>query len=480
MGVLDGLEPRSVFRYFEALCAIPHGSGDCKAISDYCMEFARRRGLFCRQDGAYNVVIKKPGSPGYENALPVIVQGHLDMVVKKSGESGRDLQKDGIQLQVDGDWVCAKDSTLGGDNGIAVAMGLAILDDESICHPPLEILFTTDEEIGMVGAAQLDASDLQGRMLLNLDSEDEGIFTVSCSGGATATCRLPVEVSPCAGTSLKITVSGLTGGHSGMEIIKGRANACVLLGRILGAVWDRVPFRLVCADGGGKDNAIANSAWAQIVVPEGIDEVRRVVSSTEQNLRGSFVRTDPGLSVCVSEDGGSTAAMTPEDTQRCIRFLTECPDGVREMSRDFPGLVQTSLNLGILSTEDNCLCTVHCLRSSVDTEVKMLIEQLQQLVKGLKGSCEISGRYAPWEYRSDSQLRERMVQVYRRLYGKEPVLEAIHAGLECGVLAEKLPGLDAVSYGPDLRDVHTTRERMSISSVRRVWEFTLEVLKQCG
>lgn len=477
MGILSGLQPASVFHYFEEICAIPHGSGNRRPISDYCMEFARERGLFCRQDAACNVIIKKPASPGCENLPPVIFQGHLDMVAEKKPEISFDFETESLRLCVDGDWISADGTTLGSDNGIAVAFGLALLDDHSLRHPPLEVLFTTDEEIGMLGAVDLDAAPLEGRTLLNMDSEMEGVFTVSCAGGVSVRCRLPLEEQPCCDPSLTITVSGLTGGHSGIEINEGRANANVLLGRILDSVYKKAPFRLVSLTGGGKDNAIAACAQAVIALPEP-EPGMQAVCEAETFLKNEYASVEPGLTVSASSGEKVMRAATYEDTLRCLRFLLLAPNGVQEMSRAIDGLVQTSLNMGILKAGAGEFRTVHSVRSSIGSQKTMLLRRLEELTALLGGKMEVSGDYPAWEYRRNSPLRELMVQVYRKQYGKEPVVEAIHAGLECGILCGKLPGLDCVSYGPDLKEIHTPRERMSISSVRRVWEYTLEVLSQ--
>ncbi len=479
MGVLSGLQPAAVFHYFEEICAIPHASGNRKPLSDYCVAFARERGLACWQDAAYNVIIKKPASAGYEQAAPVIFQGHMDMVAEKEPGSAFNFEADGLRLRLNGDWISAEGTTLGSDNGIAVAFGLALLDDDSLCHPPLEVLFTTDEEIGMLGAVDLEAAPLEGRVLLNMDSEMEGVLTVSCAGGAAASCRLPAPEEPCGDPCLLVTVSGLAGGHSGIEINEGRANANILLGRVLDAIHKTSKFRLVSLRGGGKDNAIAAHAQATIALErDGFEGARGAAAEMDRILKNEYATAEPGLSVTVSEAAASPAAMSQSDTQRCLRFLLLAPNGVQEMSRDIAGLVQTSLNLGILEAGAGEFRTVHSVRSSIGSQKTMLLRRLEELTVLLNGEFSVSGDYPAWEYRQNSPLRELMVQVYREKYGKEPVVEAIHAGLECGILAGKLPGLDCVSYGPDLKDIHTPRERMCVSSVQRMWEYTQEILKR--
>ena len=477
MGVLEGLEPRRVFRFFEALCAIPHGSRNCRAVSDWCVAFAKERGLESHQDQAGNVIIVKEASPGYEAAEPVILQGHLDMVCEKEPGCGKDMAKEGLDLFVEGGFVRARGTTLGGDDGIAVAMALAVLDDDSLPHPRLEAVFTTDEEIGMLGAEALDVSPLRGRKLINLDSEAEGIFTVSCAGGSVAECSLPVKRVPFTGTALEVTVRGLTGGHSGTEIHRGRANANVVLGRVLRAVGEGTELRLVSAAGGGKDNAIPTEARARIAVSDEA-AARRAVEKLAGDLAREYAGADPGLRVEAAACEAGETPMDRDSTDRAAAMLTGLPNGVQAMSADIPGLVQTSLNLGILTTEEDHLTAAFCVRSSVGREKEALHSRLRAQMEQLGGAMAVSGDYPAWEYRKDSPLRDLMTEVFCEQYGIPPEIEAIHAGVECGILAGKLPGLDAVSIGPDLPEIHTPRERMDIASVERVWRFLLEVLRR--
>ena len=477
MSVLDHLEPSSVFRFFEELCAIPHGSRNTKAVSDWCVEFAKARGLEHYQDGANNVIIIGEAAPGYEDAAPVILQGHLDMVCEQEPGCGKDMAREGLELAVDGDFVYARGTTLGGDDGIAVAMALAILDDPSIPHPRLEVVLTTEEEIGMLGAAALDVTPLRGRQLLNLDSEEEGVFTVSCAGGSLTRCTLPVARAPFAGTALKIRVSGLVGGHSGAEIHQGRANADILLGRVLRAMAAETELRLASASGGLKDNAIPVAAEA-VAVAADADCAMAAAEALAAALKAEYRAADPGLSVEVLPAAAAETPMDADSTRRALCLLSCAPNGVQEMSQDIPGLVQTSLNLGILETAETELSAAFCVRSSVASQKEMLHDRLRCLTEELGGTVDITGDYPAWEYRRDSALRERMVEVFREQYGHEPRIEAIHAGVECGLLCGKLPGLDCVSIGPNLTEIHTPREKMSVSSVRRVWDFVLEVLRR--
>ena len=476
MAILEHLEPRGVFRFFEELCAIPHGSSNTKAVSDWLMDFARERGLEAYQDGLNNVIIIKEATSGYESAEPVILQGHMDMVCEKAPGCAKDMAKEGLDLAVDGDAVYAEGTTLGGDDGIAVAMALAILDADDIPHPRLEAVFTVDEEIGMLGATALDVSMLRGRRMLNLDSEEEGVFTVGCAGGNLTQCTLPLTRAPYAGKALTVTVGGLRGGHSGAEIDKGLGNANMLMGRLLYAASRKAELRLVEVNGGLKDNAIPRETVATLVTTDP-EAVLAVCRELDAQLKNEYRTTDPDVFVTAAE---STASLPMDDdtTRRVLCFLTCAPNGIQAMSADMPGLVQTSLNLGILKTEKDAVIASFCVRSSIDGQKQMLVERLTCMTEALGGTVEVFGDYSGWEYRPDSPLRELLVEVFTQQYGHAPRIEAIHAGVECGIFSGKLPGLDCVSMGPDLTEIHTCREKLYISSVQRLWTMVLETLKR--
>ena len=476
MSVLGHLEPKKVFAFFEEMCAIPHGSRNNTAISNWLVKFAADRGLEHYQDAAENVIIIKPATPGYEAAEPVIIQGHMDMVCEKAADCAKDMAKEGLDLAVDGDFVYAEGTTLGGDDGIAVAMGLALLDSDDVAHPRLEVVITTDEELGMDGAVALDASVLQAKRMLNIDSEDEGVFTVSCAGGAGSKVYLPVKREYFAGVAATIEISGLAGGHSGVEIHKGRANADMLLGRVLYAAAAKTALRIIRVEGGLKDNAIPSAARAVVCVAS-MDALRQVCTEMDATLRAEYAVTDPGVRVAVTE-GGEGVAMDAASTQRVICLLTCAPNGVQVMSADIEGLVQTSLNLGVLYTQEDCVVASFCIRSSVDSQKMMLIDRLDSFARMLGGESRVSGIYPGWAYRQESPLRDLMTDVFSDLYGRQPAIEAIHAGLECGLFAGKIADLDCVSFGPDLYEIHTPRERMSISSVQRTWAFLVELLRR--
>ena len=476
MAILEHLEPRGVFRFFEELCAIPHGSSNTKAVSDWLMDFARERGLEAYQDGLNNVIIIKEATSGYESAEPVILQGHMDMVCEKAPGCAKDMEKEGLDLAVDGDAVYAEGTTLGGDDGIAVAMALAILDADDIPHPRLEAVFTVDEEIGMLGATALDVSMLRGRRMLNLDSEEEGVFTVGCAGGNLTQCTLPLTRAPYAGKALTVTVGGLRGGHSGAEIDKGLGNANMLMGRLLYAASRKAELRLVEVNGGLKDNAIPRETVATLVTTDP-EAVLAVCRELDAQLKNEYRTTDPNVFVTAAE---STASLPMDDdtTRRVLCFLTCAPNGIQAMSADMPGLVQTSLNLGILKTEKDAVIASFCVRSSIDGQKQMLVERLTCMTEAFGGTVEVFGDYSGWEYRPDSPLRELLVEVFTQQYGHAPRIEAIHAGVECGIFSGKLPGLDCVSMGPDLTEIHTCREKLYISSVQRLWTMVLETLKR--
>lgn len=477
MQVLAQLEPQSVFGFFEQMCAIPHGSGNTKAISDWCADFARARGLEYHQDAHNNIIIIKPATPGYEQAEPIILQGHLDMVCEKEAGCTKDMDKEGLDLEISGEFVRAKGTTLGGDDGIAVAMALAVLDADDLAHPRVEAVFTTDEEIGLLGADAIDVSPLQGRKLINIDSEAEGIFTVSCAGGNTTTCTLPLHRAAFSGTALRVTVGGLTGGHSGTEINKGRANSNMLMGRLLQAVSLCTELRIQSVDGGLKSNAIPVESSAVIVVADA-DKARQAIEQLGQALQNEYCLADPKLFVRVESASDAALPMDLATSDKVVCMLTCLPNGIESMSADIEGLVQTSLNLGILTTAERELQAFFCLRSSVDSQHTMLKNRLCCLMRQLGGSVAFEGEYTGWQYQAQSPLRDLMVEVFRDQYGRDPQIEAIHAGLECGLFAGKMPGLDCISIGPDLFEIHTPRERMHIASVQRVWKFLVEVLRR--
>ena len=475
---LAGLEPACVFRFFEEICAIPHGSRNTKAISDYLVRFAQDRGLRFRQDEWNNVVIFQPGTPGYEDHPPVILQGHMDMVCEKEPDCPIDFEHDGLDLTHDGTDIFARGTTLGGDDGVAVAYALALLDAKDIPHPPLEVIITVDEEIGMPGAAAMDLSDLRGRTMVNLDSEDEGILTVSCAGGATASIDLPLNRRPVYGPCVEILVDGLQGGHSGVEIHKNRANANKVMGELLVRIQEKLPVCIVSLAGGAKDNAIPRSCRVNLVAMGlELSVLQELADELQAETKSQY--DDPDLTITLREvEALGGMAMSTDDSKKAAALLQAVPNGVQAMSSDIEGLVQTSLNLGIAQVEGERLHLTFSVRSSVNEEKEALLQKLRDIAGEFGGSYSQMGEYPAWEYRKDSPLREQMVEIYREMFGTEPQVVAIHAGLECGLLGDKLPGLDCVSYGPQMQDIHTSREKLNIASTARMWQYLLEILKR--
>ncbi len=475
------LKPENVFYYFEQLAAIPHGSRNTKQISDYLVSFAKEQGLEYYQDEANNVVMIAEATKGYENAEPIIIQGHMDMVCEKESGYDIDFEKDGLKLYVDGDFLKAEGTTLGGDDGIAVAYVLAILADEEIAHPRLEVVITVDEEIGMLGAESIDLSMLKGHKMLNIDSDVEGHFLTSCAGGMTVETKIPVSYDEQKGLVLKLVLTGLEGGHSGSEIDKEHANANIEMGRLLKYLLGQNEFGIVSLAGGLKDNAIPRECTATILVaPEQKETILSDIKTMEQILKKEYEVSDPNVRIDVTEEGEKEAScLNSISMTKILFYLRNVPNGVIHMSKVMPGLVETSLNAGIMNLTGEAFEMVSSVRSSVSSRKEELGDRLEYLAEFLGGEIEINGSYPAWEYRSDSEIRKGISAVYEDLFGEEPVFEAIHAGLECGILSGKIDNLDCVSFGPNNYDIHTPKERLSISSTQKVWDVLVEFLKRC-
>ncbi len=466
--VLQGLAPERVFYWFEKICSIPHGSGNTKAISDFCVAFARDNGLAVKQDKHNNVVISKPASQGKESHPTVILQGHLDMVCEKDEGVDFDFVTQGIRLLRDGDIVTADGTTLGGDNGIAVAISMAILEDKTLCHGPLQALFTVDEEIGLLGAAALDGSLLNGSTLINVDSEVEGILTVGCAGGVSVELALEMIPTALSAPCYQIEIGGLDGGHSGVEIDKGRHNAIKLMGELLCQLEEPC---LISIDGGKKDNVIPSFVRACVSTASDLFALAKRMENEyrDDNNSGLEITVTPLEETLGYDSFSSKAALT---------LLSQLPCGVQKWSEDIEGLVQTSMNVGVIGIKDDILHITLSIRSSVDAEKQALVEKVIAIGNLHGAAAKVSGDYPGWAYRKDSPLRDTMIAVFERLYGKAPTVEMIHAGLECGVLGEKIENIDAVSIGPQMWDIHSTRERLSISSVERTYRYICEILKE--
>ena len=474
----DSLTPKTVWDYFYELSAVPRGSGNTAGIAEYCEEFARRRGLRSVRDQADNVVIFKPATPGYEAAEPILLQGHLDMVCQKEEDCSIDFLKDGIQVVADGAFLTAKGTTLGADNGIAVAMVLSILDSEDLPHPALEAVFTSDEEIGMIGAGQLDAGILTAKRMINLDSEEEDAVTVSCAGGSEIRMTLPLERREEKGTHITLTLGGLQGGHSGVEIHRGRVNADMLAGRFLWYMAKEVPFHLIGLAGGDKSNAIPRSCQIDLCVedlPKFEQKTRELLSLFKRELSDR----EPELTLQMKVGKEETWSVFSNGAQdRLLMGLLTAPNGVQSMSAAIEGLVETSLNLGVLYTQQDQVVLNFSLRSNKVSALSFLEEKLTALARHLGFQTESFGQYPPWEFRGETPLLQLYKQVYREQFGADPRVEAIHAGLECGVFAGKIADLDCIAIGPQLYDVHTTQERLSISSTERIYRLLVEILKR--
>lgn len=481
MGVLDNLEPQSVFHYFEEISRIPHGSGNVKQISDYLKQFAKDRGLECIQDELYNVIIIKEATEGYEQAEPYILQGHMDMVAVSAPGFDIDMTKDPLRLCVENGRIHAEGTSLGGDDGIAVAYALAMLDSKDISHPRLEVVLTVDEETGLEGAKGIDLSMLKSKRLLNLDQEEEGVIITSCAGGARVDVSIPLQQEAVQeqDTQITIKVTGLLGGHSGMEINKGRGNANYLLGEILLGLTQKYSLRLSDMKGGVADNAIPRDAEAVLTVcASDAADLIQCVEQEEERIKDQLKETDAGVVVEKVCHNGIVCktCYTEGSTKQALDCLCKLPNGVVAMSKELEDLVQTSLNLGVVALQQDELRLSYAVRSSVDQDKEQLCGQMQEIAGNAGAVAEVKNSYPGWAYRKDSPLRDIVAEVYEEMYGKKPVLEAIHAGVECGILASKIEGLDCVSLGPDMSDVHTAQESIDIASVQRVWEYLLALL----
>ena len=466
--------------YFREISKIPRGSYNEKAICDYVENFAKERNIKYVRDKMHNIVLFKEATKGYEDHETVMLEGHMDMVCEKEKGCDIDFAKEGLRLYVEGDFVKAKDTTLGGDDGIAVAYALAILDSDELAHPRLEVVITVDEEIGMLGAIDIDLSMLKGHTMLNLDSDEEGHFLTSCAGGMSMITELPVKRVSQSGLKMLLTVTGLEGGHSGSEIHKEHGNANILMGRLLKQIMDITPFGIISMDGGLKDNAIPRECNCEILLPEeSADAVMQVAETLDQAFKNEFCVSDAKVEVlCKKEEVCETKILDYTSVHKVIFYLRTVPNGVQHMSMMMPGLVETSLNLGILNLKDDMFETVTSVRSSVSTRKEDLKDQVTQLVEMLGGEVTIEGDYPAWEYQPNSKMRDTIAEIYRELFGKEAIFEAIHAGLECGLFSEKIPNLDCVSFGPMNYDIHTPKERLSISSTERMWKLIVEYLKR--
>jgi dipeptidase D len=484
---LEQLDYKGIFKYFSEISKIPRGSGNEQEVSNYLVSYAKEHQLQYTQDEANNVIMIKEATPGYENEPAVILQGHMDMVCEKRKEYTHDFLKDEIKLIVEGDYLHADGTTLGADNGIAVAYILAVFSDQTLKHPRLEAIITTDEEVGMQGAKALDLSGLQGKYMINLDSEEEGYLLCSCAGGLTGTSTLPIKRVSEFGKKIKVSLGGLLGGHSGIDIVNNRSNATKLLGRLLFDLREKEAFGLIHMQGGFKDNVIPREAYAELLLTaEDTKELSERYNSVKENIaditeiyKHELLSSEPDLHIEVEDMGDDTYdALHPVSFEKMLFLLVNMPNGVQVMSSDIEGLVESSLNMGIFKTEPDIAEFYTSVRSSKSSYKYYLSNRLNYMISFLGGDYAIRWEYPAWEFKKDSLLRDHFQKLHNEMYGKDMKVEAIHAGLECGLIYEKMPGIDIVSIGPDITAVHTIEEKVSISSTIRVYQFLEKILQE--
>lgn len=479
MATLANIKPEKVFKYFEEICNIPHGSENMKAIADYCVNFAESHSLKFVRDNADNVIIYKSATDGYKNAEPIILQGHLDMVCQKTEECKIDFLNDGLDLFIDGDLIGAQSTTLGADNGIAVAMILAILESSTISHPEIQAVFTTDEEIGMIGAGKLDMSFLTAKKMINLDAEEDDAITVSCAGGSDFKVVIPINRVKKSGTRVIVTLKGLQGGHSGVEIDKGRVNADTLAGRLLNHISGISDFDIISINGGDKGNAIPNLCKIELCVYN-LDTFKKNAEMYFEILQKEIFEREKNFEATIEIFEKAELEVLHSEIRDKIIFILLCaPNGIVEMSAEINGLVETSLNLGVLNTENDKITLLFTLRSNKKSALGFLEEKLKTSFKIIPCEIYTSGHYPPWEFKEDSELQTIYKEVYKNICGFEPKVEAIHAGLECGIFASAIKGLDCIAIGPALYDVHTINERLSISSAEKIFNVLVSLLERC-
>lgn len=469
-----------VLDYFKEISKIPRGSRNNKAISDYLVGFAKKNGLRYIQDEALNVVIYKDASPGYEHVEPLVMQGHMDMVCEKAADSTHDFLHDSIEVVEDNGYLRANGTTLGGDDGIAIAYMMEFLTDDKLVHPPLEMVITTDEEIGMYGAKDFDISVLKGRRMINIDSEEEGIFTVSCAGGLVGEISFRVNRVKYSGLKINVNLKGLKGGHSGIDIAKNRWNAVITLGRLMAMSADE-GLRLQALEGGRKDNVIPNEASMSLVVSE--DKIDRVLTSIKESidiLKNEMAAAEPGAYFDISTEANAEYEVIDcEEFNKVLRLMTYVPNGVQLMSAGIPGMVESSCNMGIFKLDESEARATVSMRSSKSSYIDYMNKKLAGLADIIGGSYRSFGGYPGWDMKPVSEFRELMCKVYKDTFNKEAIVEGVHAGLEGGLFIEKNPDMDIVSIGPNMHDIHTIKERIEIASVERVELFLRNVIESC-
>ena len=475
--VIKGREPKRAFEIFEDLCTIPHGSGNEKGIADYIEKFATERGLFILRDSTGNVFLRKNATEGYENTAPIMLQGHMDMVCEKNSDSTHDFLRDGLTLKVIDGMLWADGTTLGADNGIAVAMMLALLETDE--HPTLECLFTVEEETGLAGAKGFDCSPVTAKKMINLDSEEDWQITAGCAGG----CRTEVDFKynakkiPEGYTSVDVSVTGLSGGHSGAEIHCGKTNAIIAMGRLLGAAYEKQSFNIISITCNGKDNAIARECFATVATHDAKLFEAAVIAEGER-IRPELSADDEGFKVSVNKRASADKMLDDKTTEKLISLLVTVKTGVLKKSNQIRGLVEYSRNVGVVETDGEKIKLTFSSRSSIEAQLDLSCREMNMLCKALGAECHHYARYPGWEYAPVSPLRDAYASAFKKLYGKELTVGVIHAGLECGILSSKMSGMDIISIGPNMHDIHSPDEHLDLDSCERVWNALLETIKK--
>lgn len=478
------LEPKKVFDFFAEISQIPRGSGNEKEVSDYLVKFAKDRGLEVIQDKTDSVLIRKPATAGMENAKGVILQGHMDMVCVKEPDSKHDFFKDPIELVVDGDLLKANKTTLGADNGIAVAMGLAVLDSDDIPHPDLEVIITTNEEVNMNGALNFDTSLLKGTYFINIDSEEEGEITIGCAGGLKAMLEIPYQLENLAADKKvkEVIVTGLKGGHSGMEINTNRGNSHKLMGRFLSNVRKQMLLEIIAIGGGTKDNVIPSHTVCTVAIEAKDEEMfAQIQAQMQREWSNELSASDNGVTLLIHDKANSSVQkINDEAAKKLMLLLNTVPNSVQTMSSKLAGMVESSLNMGVIQMQDGVLTVSFATRSNVGSLKQQMNSVLQDFAEIYDIQFSKTAEYPEWEMKPESTLLKKAVSAYKDLTGKEPIVKAIHAGLECGVFLNGKPELEAISIGPDMWEVHSVNERLSISSTQRTWDYLKVLLKELG
>ncbi len=478
--VILNLEPKNVWKNFYAINQIPRCSKHEEAVREYVLNFAKNLGLEAKTDHVGNVLISKPATPGMENRPAVVIQGHLDMVCEKNNDTEHDFSKDPIKMKVEDGWVTAEGTTLGAENGIAVAMGMALMEATDIPHPPLEFLFTVDEETGLTGASALKSDFVKGRILLNIDSEEEGALYIGCAGGLNTMLSKTIDWQdlPANHQTLRIKIGGLRGGHSGLNIHEGLGNAIILMGRLLYKLLEQTDVKIAAIDAGSKHNAIPREAVATVTVSsDQVDELKKIAADLDKTFKDELKFVDKDVFATVENSDAVKKVFSDDFTARLVRLIYAMPHGVIAMSHAIENLVETSTNMAIIETKDDSVEMLTSQRSSVASEVEDIAGKIRALGELAQFKVEHGDGYPAWEPNPDSKLLATCKKIYTQRYGQEPEVKAIHAGLECGIIGEHYDGMDMISFGPDIVGAHSPDEKIRIESVAHIWEYLQEILK---